>query len=213
MAKAWDAWLPDVLPHVAGCPDVLATHEIKRAAQTFFRETLAWRAVLDLIDIAASEPEMRVTPDAAGTEIVRIEQAALGAVRLNPLSLDAIAIAFGADWAAQTGTPEAITAVTPNSIRFVPYPVEALADKLSLTVALMPSETATGITDELYAHYREAIADGAKSRLMRVSGQPWANPDMGAALAARFENGITAARTDAARAHGRATPRSRASFC
>jgi hypothetical protein len=213
MAKLWDAWLPDVLPHAAGCPSVLARHEIKRAAQAFFRDSFAWRAVLDAISVDIGEPEMRVFPDASGTEIVRIEQAALGQSELKPLFIDAVAESFGADWSTQTGTPEAITAVTPNTIRLVPYPIEPQADRLTLTVSLAPSDAATGIPDELYARYREAIAGGAKSRLMLISGQPWANVDMGASLSARFEADISAARTDAARAHSRATPRSRPSFC
>jgi len=213
MAKAWDAWLPDVLPHVAGCPDILATHETKRAAQAFFRDSLVWRVTPDPVDVDVDEPEMRIYPDASGTEIVRIEQAAIGAAKLKPLSLDAIAAEFGPDWAAQTGTPDAIFGPTPTTVRLVPYPVVALTEQLSLVVSLTPGETASGIPDELYARYRETITDGAKSRLMLIPGQTWTNLDMGAALAARFESGISTARTDAARAHGRATPRARASFC
>jgi hypothetical protein len=211
--KAWDAWLPDILPHVPGCPDIIATHEIKRAAQAFFRETWTWRAVLDPVDFDVNEPEMRVFPDVSGTWIVRVEHAAMGGTKLKPLSLDAIVTAFGPDWATQTGTPDAITATTPATLRLVPYPIDALANQLSLTVSLMPSDNASGILDELYARYRDVIADGAKSRLMLINGQPWANPDIGAALAQRFEAGISLARTDAARAHGRATPRSRPAFC
>lgn len=213
MAKAWDAWLPDVLPHVAGCPSVLARHEIKRAAQAFFRDSFAWRSALDPVSVDAGEPEMRVLSDTSGTEIVRIEQAALGSSELTPLSLGAVKENIGPDWATQTGTPEAVTATTPATIRLVPYPIEAIADQLLLTVSLMPSDAATGIPDELYTRYREIIADGAKSRLMLIAGQPWANPEMGAALASRFEAGISSGRTDAGRAHMRATPRSRPSYC
>ena len=29
MAQAWSTWLPDVLPHVPGCPVLVAEHEIE----------------------------------------------------------------------------------------------------------------------------------------------------------------------------------------
>lgn len=213
MAKTWDAWLPDVLPHVAGCPDVLASHEIKRAAQQFFRQSRAWRAVLDPLTLDVGEPELRVFSDIAGSEIVRIEKAALGSEPLGLLSLDDVSATFGPDWAAQTGTPLAVTALTPLSVRLVPYPDAAVDADLLLTVSLVPSETASGIPDELYAAYREQIATGAKSRLMLIKGQAWFDPEYGTALAGAFAGDIAAARLAAARATGRGRISARISFC
>ena len=211
--NTWDSWLPDVLPHVAGCPDIVATHEIKRAAQQFFRLSRAWRAVLDPLTLNVGEPELRVLSDAAESEIVRIEKAALGFEPLDPLSLDDVAATFGPDWATQTGTPMAVTALTPLSVRLVPYPEAAVDADLMLTVSLMPSETASGIPDTLYTAYREQIATGAKSRLMLIKGQSWFDPKYGAAMGDVFAGDISSARIAAARATGRGRFSARPSFC
>lgn len=213
MAKSWDAWLPDVLPHVAGCPKVVVVHEIKRAAQHFFRVSRAWRAVIDPLTLDAGDPVVRVLSDISGSEIVRIEKAALGPTELMPMSLDDIVLRFGADWATQTGSPEAITSLMALNIRLVPYPDSSLDTPLSLTVSLVPSETATGIPDDLFAAFNEQIATGAKSRLMLFKGQPWSDPEFGSILAGVFESDIASTKLSSARATGRGRISSRPTFC
>lgn len=196
----WSSWLPDILPHVSQCPIPMIEHELKRAAQTFFSDSRAWQVTKTPVAVAATVADISVFPDDAEQELVRIESARWNGAPLEPKTADSMDSGYVDDWRAHTGSPVAFIQITPGTIRLYPVPLDA--GTLALRVSVRPSESATGIPDNMAVRFRDTLATGAKSRLMLYQGKPWSSPDMGLALAVSFRSGIDSAAAASARAYG-----------
>ena len=64
--------------------------------------------------------------------------------------------------------------IPPDTVRFAGVP----ADEIAVTAALQPAYGAGVLPDQVADQYREAIVSGALSRLMMMTGRPWANPQL-----------------------------------
>lgn len=201
MPAAWSSWLPDLLPQLPGCPDVIAEHEVKRAAQEFFERSRAWAVTLDAENVLAGELEMTLSPN-SGQEIVAVRQVWLNDNELSPETADCLSEEMSASWQSHTGVPAAYLQNSPSSIRF--YPVPDARATVTVRVAVKPSESAKNIPDEIASRFRNTIAQGAKGRLMLYVGQPWSNPEFGVKFEAAFNEAIDKARYKSATNDGKA---------
>lgn len=200
----WASWLPDVLPHVPGCPVVVVEHELRRSAQEFFRRSRAWRVNLPTIAVAALTPEISCEPPDAAHDLVRVESVVYDGRQLGPETAENLDIGFGEEWAAHVGIPTNYIQLTPGVLRLYQIPGVAAAVGLKIRASVTPSDVATGIPDDLAQKYRDAIQAGAKSRLMLMPGKSWTNLDLSAVYGRAFGDMADAANADAARAFGAA---------
>ena len=208
---AWSTWLPDLMPHLPGCPNAVARHELLHAAQILLQRSRAWTVTLPDQPVVAAQETVDV--DLTGAELVRIERAWYDGVVVPPRLVNEIEEAFGSDWQEHTGTPTAIVQMSPQVVRLYPIPVADAATGLRLRAALRPTESATGIPGDLARRYWEQILAGAKARLMLMPGKPWTNPDMAGVQAGAFDAGVSRAGWDAATGFGRGRIRSRPKWC
>jgi hypothetical protein len=213
MAKAWSYWYPDLLTHVPGCPNPLADHELLRAAQAFFKESRSWQDTLPLIPVAVAQASIAITPPDAGQELVRVEQAFYDGLPIGVTTSEVLDSTHADDWTLHTGTPNKIYQLTPGVVRLYPIPVAAATSGLKLRVSLRPSESATGLADEMATKYRDEIHLGAKARLMMYPGKQWTNLDMAAVYSTAFDNVIGRANLSAARSFAAARKPSRPKWC
>lgn len=206
----WADWLPDVLPHAPGCPDIVAEHELLRAAQDFFTRTRLWRVDVPELTVGAGSGTLAVTaPDQ--TELVRVESVAADGDVLPPATIETLEFEGGHDWRECTGAPRLYTQIAPGTLIFFPTPTQDAV--ITLRLALKPSDGAPGIDDSVADRAREAVVAGAKGRLMLYPQAPWANVGIATALMAQFDALCATANVDAARGFGRARIRSHASWC
>lgn len=212
--QAWDTWLPDVLPHVEGCPTAIARHEIRRAAQAFFKESRSWQKVLALLPVAALQRDVTITTGDAAVDPVRAEACWIDGRKIDPISKDDLDAAYGDVWPQHQGVVDSFYQLSPGVVSLYRIPVDAAATGLLLRVSLMPSETSTGLPDDLATQFRDDIALGAKARLMMYPRKAWSDSALGMTLAGAFSGAINAARMNAARNFGSARiAASRASWC
>lgn len=169
----WNQFFPDVMVHVSGCPNPVAQQALLRAARDFCTQTRAWVETLDQILIVQGTAEYDLPLD-SGAELVRLE-----------------------DWADVSGTrvkltsqnralfhcESAVYTVTGRSVVVSPEPQGA--GTLTLRAALMPSNSAAGVPDDIFGQYVELIALGAVSRLQKQPGKPYTDP--GAAMSNQDE--------------------------
>lgn len=207
----WPSWQLDILPHVPQCPVPLIEHELKRAAQVFFQESRAWQEQLTPITIFAGFSEVTIPMNGTDQELVRVESARWNGKPIEPRAADDMDQSYTDDWRDHSGPPEAFIQITPGVMTLYPVPTEA--GTLSLRVSVRPSESATGIPDDLAARFRDQLAMGAKARLMLYQGKPWSAPDMGLALSGAFASSIEKAASAMARSYSNGRVKSRASWC
>lgn len=209
--KQWANFLPDIMLSVPGCADIVACHELKRAAQEFFRLSRAWRVSIDPIALDVGEASYPLEPDSNQLSVVRIEFAAIGDNELPQESIVSVARKHGARWREQTGTPDSIIQMQAGIIVVSPTPATVL--DLNLIVSVAPSDSATGVDDDMASFHMDALITGAKSRLLSIPGQPWTNADLATAMRVMFLDKIVSARSLADRSYGRGRFRSRPGWC
>lgn len=186
--KPWDQFLPDILPHCPGCPDLVAEEEARNAAEEFLTETKAWRQWIGgMVTVAGQTDYTPYLP--AGARLVKLHEATLDG---EPLDVEGIRAAE------RGGAYKATT----DLIAIILGPDAPVAGKtLRVRLSLSLKSTATGLDDVMFDAYRMAIADGAIARICRAEGKPYSNPSKADAHEVRFQQAISTARARAARGH------------
>ena len=201
----WSDFLPELITFATGCPNPTAESKARQAAVKFFRRTRAWVEWLEPVTSIAGAVEYNfVTP--AGADVVRVEQATLAGKAISVLSYrDA-----PHDWARKDLTEQGL--VSRNRKTFRLGQAVAAGQLIQAQVALIPSQTSTGIPDDLFEKYVDDIAHGARAKILSIPGTKFYSPDISMLEQAAFELSIVANSVDAWRGHTANTRRSRVTF-
>lgn len=188
--KPWPAFYPYILIYLPGCPYPATDQALLLASMEFFDKSLAWREWLDPVTTSAgiNEYDFEI---GTGQEVVQLCAATKNDDDL-PLVLPGT---LAPDRQTQYCKPGIFTR-NRRSFFLTESPVAAGAS-IKTEVSLKPSLLATGIPDELFAHYAQAIAFGAAGQVMTIPGQPFTNPVLAMDFRSRFYQGIKDAGMDA----------------
>lgn len=193
--------LPEVLVEASGCPNLLATRALRRAAREFCKQSGYWRAELtSTLTLEDATPEYSLTDllpsDAVLDGVLSVIRESDGeeVKSKSPLQLDAMST----DWRDETGEPEFYTQFAPTSIRIVPYPTTT-TDSLRILARYTLSRTATTIPDVVLDRYDEGIFAGAVANLLQTPKQPWSNATRALDFEAQFQAAIAEAQSEAER--------------
>lgn len=204
--KTWDQFFRDVLPDVPGCPEPVAEHAILRAAQEFFQRSRAWSLWLDDITTRGeiSAYDLNLEPN---SELVRLEGATLDGQGIELARIEDMPV----NWRTQGGGVR--TCVFTSDAKTVQLlPIKAAGMVLCIRASLKPSNSAQGIADDLYDLYVDAIAMGAKSRLMAQPGKAYSNMAGADAWAGQFRDHIDTIKSRLWRGTAATRTRSRANW-
>lgn len=193
----WDSLFPDVLPHVAGCPNMMVTHELRRAAQDFFMRTFSWRVRVAPAAISAAQSEVTLSPG-TGLELVRIDQVWWDGRELDRETVESLEYRDG-NWYQRTGTVDAYTMLEFGKLRL--YRIPAVGGSLTYMCSVKPDEASTGLPDGLASSHREAIVSKALANLMLYPNRPWSSPSLAAVNEARYSMLCDKALSNSARGH------------
>lgn len=187
--------LPMAQPFAGGCPDFLITQAARLAAVEMCERTRCWRHVMSF------EPDAPTTDNLIPVEAViwEIEAAEIDGNHLTPTQHTAVML--GAD---AIGPPRYISQTNPWGILLHPWQPDVPAGTLTLSVFLKPRtdvligldadnpllDTLNVAPEWMIQQHAERLVDGALGRVMFMQGQPWFNPQLGAAHLARFEQGL-----------------------
>ena len=190
---SFDLFLPEVLPHVPGCPVVIALNAIRNACREFCRMSTIWREWLGSLTSVVDQPTYTLLVD-AGTEVVIPTK-----VRYDSNDIEVTARElldhFFPNWEdSESGTPTHYLVETPGSIRLYAPPSTVISSAIEVEAALKPSVVATTVGDVVYNDWLEAIAAGALSRLMRVPKADWSDIKLSVYYETIFQDGIARAR-------------------
>lgn len=196
----------DVLPFLAADPsDPFTEAMIKRAAIEFCKESWVWKHVCDAQDVTVSEGTYDLDiPNASSVATVMD-------VLLSGVPLEAKEIGWlnanVPTWLTDAATPRYYTQTEPEKLMLAPVPSETTAGALTVTVALQPSQSASGLPEWIFNKFPYEITDGALAKLMLVPGKPWTDLAGGVDRRAKFEAAIANARAMAVTGLGRAANR------
>lgn len=195
-----DPILPFVLPEVPGCPDPLARAHVLLAAMQFCRESRAWNEFQDPITLQAgvSEYDLDTPSDGITLSILGVW---IGPLELKPVSMHQLQDKLPQWRTLQGNEPVFYNAAQDfGSISVYPTP-NASGMQMLVQAYYQPKITSTTLPDFIGDRYLEAIAAGAKARLMTMPGVPWSNNGLAAVYKQAFDDAVSAARIE--QDHGR----------
>lgn len=185
--KLWADFYDYLMADVPGCPFVAATFALRQSAIAFCEQSLAWTYVHPDIAVVNDTEQYAYEPP-AGALVHAVVYATFKDVEISVnTKQDDMRIW---NWRNQTGTPQYVLG-GPSVLTLVPTP--DVEGTLKLIVALKPDNDATGIDDDIFKEYHEAIVHGALAKLMLSPRKPYTNAELAAFHMAQF-----AAKTGAA---------------
>lgn len=170
---SYDDFLPYVLQYVPDASEMVAVAAIRNACIEFCEKTYIWQYTLPVMDIVANQANyVMQTPD--GTKSVGPIQVYYDVNLMIPKGPDELANIYRmGDWQQITGRPQYVTRIIKPEIQLVPIPYLDDPQKLHVKTALAPTRDSTEIDSEIYEQWVEAIAWGARARLLAQPRQDY----------------------------------------
>jgi hypothetical protein len=201
--KLWSAFYDYVLPDVPGCVPGMADFALRQAAIDWCEHTHAWKEYLDpqTISDGVTEYFFDISPL---TQIVKLLDATyttfpdppdpscppIPCVRDLPVMRED---ALRSDWKTNTNCWRSPYILTLDRVSYFVMPQQCAGTLVTPHVAMKPSQTGTGISDDAFNQYAMDIANGAKARLMISPKKPYSSPDGAAVFQGMFEQARAAA--------------------
>lgn len=194
LADFHDYYLADI----TGCTYFAAENELRKAAQEFCEKTKV--AVVNMEPVLLFTGVDTYQFDVTKQQVfLQLEQARIDTG--EPLKI------------LLRDQPEEQRSIQPiNDREFKLIPSPSTGQKLYLRASTKPSNTATQLDDDLYDQYAEAIASGAKARLMMQLDKPYTNVQMAMVHRTEFDYQIGRAQIRVAKSFSNAPLRTTSSF-
>lgn len=191
-------YLPLVMPHVPGCPEIMAERAVRSAIIEFCERTRCWRYIWD---VEMTHNGRAVLPFPFAT-VHEFETASWGdrEAPLTPTQFSDIDPTLRAMTPASGGVPVYITQVEDNTVAVYP-PADGT---LHVTMFLKPMPDQMFVAHQfaiadyydqapgfIFRQNAECIAHGAIARLMLTPKQEFTDLKLGQYHAEKFEAGIT----------------------
>lgn len=170
MAKptvALDSLLPALLFDLPQVPEVLALDRLRDSARTFCELTHYWQEDVTVTPVDGTTAYTLTLPD--GLAVAEVRQALQGG---EPVE-------FGMDG----------------------RDIIALEDlpgtgAVTVTAAIKPAHDGTVLYEAIAEEYRDAVASGARAKLLMIIGKPWSQPELAAAHWDMFTSACNKARRE-----------------
>jgi hypothetical protein len=201
----------DCAPELPGVPPALLLHHIKRACNDFYERSLFVRQDLTPINVVANTATYALAvADPTNYDITKVMSVLLDGKPLWPKTVEALDVDTP-NWRTDNGVSANYTQTALNSLTIAYVPVASITAGLKVNVAVVPQYGGGGVDDAVYSKWAEVLAAGAKYRLMQMRKKPWSDAQEADRLRRYFDAETAGAAAVAARGHGRAPLRCRAS--
>jgi len=205
--KTYDVFYPHVLPDVPGCPPEMAVIALRNTIIEFCEKSFINQVTQDPITLRANITDYDLDAP-SGYRVQKIMRAWFRGKELGPIAPDAIS---GPDiysqnipgYTATKGPPTAYTQKESGLLSFMPIPDQTYQGSVTIRVAVVPLRDSVKFDDFLYEEWCEAIACGAKARLMLTSGKPYTNKEGAGINQSRYLIALNDARQRAIRGNVR----------
>ena len=189
---------PFVATEVIGCPYPTLDQALLLTAIEFCRETKAWTESQDPIILIEGVNEYEIdVPTGAYVQTVR--DVWIGSHRLQPVTMSGLQNAMP-DWLSAKGSEPSYynMAGELTLLRVYPTPTAVTGQAMVVRASYVPTMSATSLPDFLGQRHLDAIASGAKARLMAMPGVPWTNTELSIYYRANFDKAILNTRIEEA---------------
>lgn len=206
MAKALSYFLPEVLPHVAGCPEPIAEQAVRNAVIDLCKRGLVWKYDLDPIATQANWPTYEIDLP-SGSQVIKPSRVAFEGDVIDPYSRARLDSEHSG-WSTRSGNTFGYFFNSAYSeLTLAEAPGASDASGLEIAMFLAPTRAATEVEDFFYDRLLEEVAFGARARLMMTKGATWYDPKLGDWNRMQFDRACGAGSAEEAGEHADAPPR------
>lgn len=187
-------FLDDVMPEISGCTEFAAEDRIRRAAIELCRESMISQETTEELDLEANERILEIpalSNDVLMHRILWMKNTKTFMHLYNRRHLAERNIVWDAP--GTTDYPGSYVQKSRTEIELIPAPRLDKSGEINVHCAYIPSKNAKRLDAVLIDEYRDAIASGALSRLLMMSGEAWYNPKAAAINEAQFRHYISKA--------------------
>lgn len=193
---SYEVFLPEVMPFVRDCPEIVAVQAIRNAVIEFCEETHYLQENLDPIAGQKNVGLYQLDANDSNYKVVEIMQAYYGDQLLIPKAQEELnQIYRTSNWEDLSGNPYYYFRTRSDEMRLVTKPILTEQNKLKVKAAIAPKRSSTVVTDELYERFLEQIAMGARARLYNTPNQPYYDPSAAGVYTKRFNDIMAEVRT------------------
>lgn len=192
----------EVLPEVPGAGQDLAVNAIRNTIIEFCQGSWCWRYFMDPAPILAGLNTYDLDP-LIGAEVAQVLLVKVDGKTIDPIS-EADLSAKRPRWQTERDTPRNYLTDDPSQIILAPVPDRKIPGGLVVTLALQPTRTSTMFPTWIWSRYFDALAGGAKARLMKMPKKPWTSPELYSLYRGQFEAAMAGAKVEALRSLSRA---------
>jgi hypothetical protein len=173
MSVSFRTFLPDIIPYVEGCSNIMAERALLLAARTFYNDAQVWRVQsTEATVVGTGNYSITGVPsEIAGVRGVAIDGQPLtqvGDLSVLPL-LDT------------TGRPTHFVVEEDHSVTL--YPTPGAVYEIHINGFARPALADTSLPDSALEYY-EALVALTLARLFLIPGKPFTNPELAAGYAA-----------------------------
>lgn len=182
----YDAFLDKILPYARNCPDPVIEGAVRDTVIEICEKTGIWQAELDPISAIAGQYEYDLEPP-AGTvvhEIVSIINS--NGELLTPVTSGMLDMRYP-DWRNTPGRTLYYINKDSALLWLAPAPSTAQQNAFLVTVTLKPTVTSSSADSRIMTDFRDAIVNGAISRITQMPDRDWSNFKTSAVMLAKFE--------------------------
>ena len=185
MAKALTTFLPQIQPHVPGCPESVILEAIRNACIRFCTDTWLVREDIAAQDVTAAQDEYQITASTDNESIGLIsflhDKLELGQKTEEELDI------IDSGWrTADPGVATYVMLPLPDLVKLNRVPAETITAGMIMRIATRPTDTADDVDDLLFNDWRKAIKYGALEELYEIPKKGWSDMKMSLWYGKRF---------------------------
>jgi len=186
--------IPEILPSVPECTELIAVRALRRASEEFLSKSLMWRVDLEDHFVIQGLIDVELEVPSSDLHIVQIKKATIGTKDIPQI----------ADDQNPPNTTQTFCSLIDfgKTLRLTPKPI--VAATLALRAVLSTTSKSTGLEANVEQEIHEHLIDGALARLYGMPGMPWANNALALFHGSVFQAAIIEARGKAENNSGRA---------
>lgn len=194
-----NALLYRVVDELPAASESFVLRALSDSAKEFCTRSHLWLAPLAQFNLTPGTPSYAAVVPDLGKQVAAIKDLKVGDRRMRPVDEPSArrSTAYGTRPAAYSQSEGGAFTLYPT-----PQEPESVTAIVALTLALDAMDV--DMPDAIISEYGEAIAAGAKMRLVRMANQPWSSPDAALPYAAAFYSAINTAKTRALMSMGEA---------
>lgn len=190
MAISYESLIPEIAPHLHGCPDMLIKNSIRAAVIELCEKSQVYQAELDPVTTVSGIYEYDLeTP--SGTSIHKVLWVTHEGQDLEPMTSSLLEQRLPR-WRQtdQNGVPQYFVKQSSELVWLAPAPSTTSAASTIIRVVLKPAHSSSGCADDVMNDYRDAIINGALFRLLRIPNRDWTDFKHSQVYGALFQGAV-----------------------